>query len=323
VKNRAALVAQILVSIGLLTWLFHGLDRHALATLLLSLPIWFFAASLAVVLAGQVLYAWRWGRLLNASGIPLPNREILRHYFVAVFANNFMPGTIGGDVVKIYYVGREHGYRGVTASVIVDRVLGIGVLAAAGAVVGWLRPGIGPRFVAARLALTLVTGVAAVLLGVAMSGTGGLVRWIRPLGPRAVDMAGRLQRLRHSMAASLSRPIVFAQAAAVVVIYFIGLTLVYQWFIELNALPAPAFGALFLAVTAVAVLSNIPIAVNGLGVREQLHAWLLAPLGIPTEIAVAISLLLYGHLLVGSLFGLMGWLRAPGIPDDIAEQVGM
>jgi len=75
--------------------------------------------------------------------------------------------------------------------------------------------------------------------------------------------------------------------------------------------------------SAVAVLSNIPIAVNGLGVREQLHAWLLAPLGIPREIAVAISLLLYGHLLVGSLLGLMGWLRAPALPVDVAEQVGM
>jgi uncharacterized membrane protein YbhN (UPF0104 family) len=108
-----------------------------------------------------------------------------------------------------------------------------------------------------------------------------------------------------------------------VVAYFVGLTLVYMWFIELNALPPPSFGSLFLAVTAVAVLSNIPIAVNGLGVREQLHAWLLAPLGVPKEVAVAISLLLYGHLLVGSLFGLMGWLRAPALPDDIAEQVGV
>jgi uncharacterized protein (TIRG00374 family) len=323
VRNRAAVLAQGLVSIGLLAWLFRGLDRRALATLLLSLPVWFFAASLAVVLAGQVLYAWRWGRLLNAIGVPLPNREILRHYFVAIFANNFMPGTIGGDVTKIYYVGREHGYRRVTASVIVDRVLGVGLLAAAGAGVGWLRPGLGPRFAAARLALTVVTGVSAVLLGLAMSGTGGLVRRLTPLGPRAVALAGRLQRLRHSMAASLSRPVVFAQAAAVVVAYFVGLTLVYMWFIELNALPRPSFGSLFLAVTAVAVLSNIPIAVNGLGVREQLHAWLLAPLGIPAEIAVAISLLLYGHLLVGSLFGLMGWLRAPALPDDIAEQVGV
>jgi uncharacterized membrane protein YbhN (UPF0104 family) len=98
--------------------------------------------------------------------------------------------------------------------------------------------------------------------------------------------------------------------------------MVYMWFIELNALPRPAFGSLVLAVTALAVLSNIPIAVNGLGVREQLHAWLLAPLGVPRETAVAISLLLYGHLLVGSLFGLMGWLRSPALPDDVAEQMG-
>jgi len=44
--------------------------------------------------------------------------------------------------------------------------------------------------------------------------------------------------------------------------------------------------------------------------REQLHASLMAPLGIAPEIAVAISLLLYAHLVVASLIGLTFWLQA-------------
>jgi hypothetical protein len=64
-------------------------------------------------------------------------------------------------------------------------------------------------------------------------------------------------------------------------------------------------------VTATAVLSNIPISLNGLGLREQLHAALLAPLGIVPEVAVAISLLLYAHLIVMSVVGLVLWLRQP------------
>jgi hypothetical protein len=57
----------------------------------------------------------------------------------------------------------------------------------------------------------------------------------------------------------------------------------------------------------------VPISLNGLGLREQLHASLLAPLGIGLEAAVAISLLLYGHLVVISLIGLLFWLRQPSV----------
>jgi hypothetical protein len=41
-----------------------------------------------------------------------------------------------------------------------------------------------------------------------------------------------------------------------------------------------------------------------------LHASLLSPLGISPEVAVAISLLIYAHLLVASLIGLAFWLQA-------------
>jgi hypothetical protein len=68
------------------------------------------------------------------------------------------------------------------------------------------------------------------------------------------------------------------------------------------------------AVTTVSLLSNVPVSVNGLGIREQLHALLLQPLGFPREAAVAISLLLFAHALVSSLLGFFYWLRMPVVP---------
>jgi hypothetical protein len=65
------------------------------------------------------------------------------------------------------------------------------------------------------------------------------------------------------------------------------------------------------------------VALNGIGIREQLHVWLLASLGVPRTTAMAISLLLYGHSLIASLFGLVGWLRAPALPADFSDQVDL
>ena len=54
-RRVGLVVAQAAVSAALLAWLLRGLDLHALGRLLLTLPVWYYAASLAVVIGGQVL----------------------------------------------------------------------------------------------------------------------------------------------------------------------------------------------------------------------------------------------------------------------------
>ena len=184
-----------------------------------------------MVLAGQVAYAWRWRLLLQAAGVQVPFRHVVRQYFVGIFVNNFLPSTVGGDVAKVYYLGDRYGYRTVTASVAIDRALGVGVLAAlaasaladqsgrSGASDGGaarVRGGCG-----ARVGFLVLTRV----------GTGGLAARVTWLGNRAVGVAERLQRLRLDMAAPLGRPAIILQAAAVVVGYAVAMTAVYQRFV--------------------------------------------------------------------------------------------
>ena len=308
---RAAWVAaQALVTVALLGLLARSLDLDALRRLLTELPASFYFLSLAVVLAGQIAYAWRWRLLLTAAGVHAPFRLIVRQYFIGIFVNNFLPSTVGGDVAKVYYLGQAHGYRTVTASVAMDRVLGVGLLAALAAAALTVSPVSAARLTAAQLACVAVAVLALGFLVMTRVGTGGLATRVRWLGDRAVAIAERLQRLRLDMAAPLGRPAIILQAAAVVVGYAVAVTAVYQRFVVLQTGAAPPFLALFAVVTATVVLSNVPVSLNGLGLREQLHASLLAPLGIAPEIAVAISLLFYAHLVVASLIGLTFWLQS-------------
>jgi len=318
VRSRPWLAVQAIVTIVLLAVLLRRLDLDALWALFRGLPLWFYLLSLAVVLAGQVAYAWRWRLLLSAAGVPAPFSVVLRHYFVGIFVNNFLPSTVGGDVAKVYYLGRIHGYRVVTASVAIDRMLGVGLLALLAAGALWASPVEAPRLTAAAVASTFVAGAALLLLTITSFGTGGLPERVARLGARAVAAAGRLQRLRLDMAAPLASPAVIAKAALVVIGYAVAVTAIYLRFTQLQDANSPPALAMFAVVTATTVLSNVPISLNGLGLREQLHASLLAPLGIAPEIAVAISLLLYGHLLVASLVGLGFWLRAP-VPANVEE----
>ena len=323
-RKRLPLAIQSIVSIGLLVLLFRSLDLAALRQLYATMPVWFYLISLAVVLGGQALYAWRWRQVLAASGVPVTIGTAMQQYFIGIFLNNFFPSTVGGDMAKVYYLGRHHGFRPIAASIVLDRLLSIGLLAVLATAMYWIAPDPSPQFAVTRAIVTAIAACLILGLVLAARGTGGLPQRLERFGAFAVGLAERAQRFRYDMAAAARRPRIVVQSAAVVTTYFFVLTAIYRVFLSLNTDAHPAFLTLLTAVTTASLLSNIPISVNGLGLREQLHAILLQPLGVPREAAVAISLLTFAHLLVSSLLGLLFWLRLPAevksqIPDAESE----
>jgi len=203
--------------------------------------------------------------------------------------------------------------------VAIDRLLGVGLLALAATVALAGSPVSAPRLTAAQVACGAIAVAVTAMLAVTGVGTGGLAARVAWLGGRAVHIAARLQRLRLDMAAPLRHPAIVAKASVVVIGYALAVTALYMRFVALQHVASPSFLAMFAVVSAATVLSNVPISLNGLGLREQLHASLLAPLGLAPEVAVAMSLLLYAHLVVASLVGLVFWLREPRLPGRTAE----
>jgi uncharacterized protein (TIRG00374 family) len=318
----AGVAVQAVVTVALLAWLFHGLDLRAFGDLFARTPISYYLASLGVIFAGQVLYAWRWHQLLLASGVRIPVATAVRLHFIGIFASNFLPGTVGGDIVKVYYLGRNHGYRPVATSVLLDRVLGVGILAGIATAVLWTSPPIAARYVAARVAVTAIAVAVVAVLGVTLAGAGGLSDRLARFETRAAAIGARVKRFRQDVATVVRQPMVLLQAFAVVGGYFVAVAAVYRAFVELNTSAHPSFLTMVMVATTTSVLSNVPISLNGLGVREQLHVWLMEPLGVPKEAALALSLLLFAHLIVVSLWGLVLWLRSPSIrpaPDWQAQ----
>ena len=320
-RNRWMLV-QAVLSMGLLAFLLRSLDLAAFRTLFARLPLWFYLLSLLVVMGGQVVYAWRWRLLLAEAGVRVPFLLTVRQYFIGTFLNNFLPSTVGGDVGKVYFLGRDHGYRVVMASVVLDRMLGLAMLAMWATVALWLFQMPSPVLAAARLAVTGIAALLAAILIVTGTGTGGLAARVAWLGPRGVALAEHLQQFRIDMAVSLRSPLLMLQAALAVIVYALAAGAVYVVFIRIQTGTAPPLMMTTGVVMATAVLSNIPVSLNGLGLREQLHALLLAPLGVPREVAVAVSLLFFGHLLVSSLFGAGFWIQSRPLPGRPAAPLG-
>jgi uncharacterized protein (TIRG00374 family) len=89
----------------------------------------YFALAFTLCLAGVLQTFFRWGYLVRAIGLPFTVLDSLRLGFVGFFCNTFLPGSVGGDLIKAYYMAREHDRRTrAIATIIVDRIVGLWAL---------------------------------------------------------------------------------------------------------------------------------------------------------------------------------------------------
>lgn len=87
-----------------------------------------------LLLTVVVLGALRWRLLLRSSGAAVSLGDILRLTLIGNFFNFTVPGGVGGDLAKTYYVIRRDGIQSAAAisSVVVDRFVGTSVLVGIG-----------------------------------------------------------------------------------------------------------------------------------------------------------------------------------------------
>src|SRR6478609_4377673 len=89
-------------------------------------PFYFVLAFLAI----QITVAtsiWKWKMLIQSSEKKLRNDQVSptylgKLYYIGLFFNNFMPGSVGGDVVRIYYLGKKTHVATATTSVLFERI---------------------------------------------------------------------------------------------------------------------------------------------------------------------------------------------------------
>jgi len=126
IKKTGAIVLKIAVTVGFYVIIFLKVDVAQLLSQLRNTRISFFVAACFVYIAIQGLSAYRWYLLLRPLGLGTPYRKLLSYYFLGMFFNQFLPTSIGGDLMRVYYLNKEtRTLSGSTASVFLDRDLGM------------------------------------------------------------------------------------------------------------------------------------------------------------------------------------------------------
>src|SRR6266571_7416755 len=79
-----------------------------------------------IYLAGVLLTFVRWFILVRAQELPFTLSNAMRLGSIGLFFSTFLPGSVGGDIIKAAFIAREQSRRTVAvATVIIDRVIGL------------------------------------------------------------------------------------------------------------------------------------------------------------------------------------------------------
>ena len=299
-------VLQVAVTVGLLWWLFHDPQRRAVMGAALGMADWRWMV-LSVVAAGvcEFFGILRWQLFLRMLHIEVPLRETSRLFFIGAFFNQFLPGTTGGDVVRVIFLMRDHPENKAEGflSVAVDRLLAVLVLVIMGLLFAWMRAdwfahSFGVGYLMKWFAITLAIMAAALVASFVLTS-----RHLVALLPRKFPFRKQIVKLSKLWQLCLEN----RREALLGAIYTVPMLLAY---FAAFCFAAKAFTDkvtlwdMTSIMPLVTAISSLPISLNGIGVREALFEELLAELcGVPRGTGLLISI---AGMTVYLLWGLVG-----------------
>jgi len=291
---------RLLITAAILLYLLKDVDPGELASALLHIDPWWFAAALALVAIDRGVMVVRWVLLLRSAGVMLPLKSAVWVFLVSSFVGSFLPAGVGGDAARAYAVAARtaQGTEAV-ASVAIDRMLGLVAIVALGAIglAGWAQH----LSATMRWELTLVAAAVGVL-SVATLWTDQVVRVLVPGRHHAGRWASQLLRLGDAVGAYRQRRgtllLVFALSVAVQVVRVLqGYCLGRGMAVDVGL----SYYLVFMPVGLLLML--LPISISGFGLPQGVMVWMLEPVGVRHADAFALSTMIVLLGLLGNLPG--------------------
>ncbi len=324
-RKTLLVILKFLVS----AWLLYSVISKTGMEMVLSIlqginPLHLVSAALIYILSIYISTI-RWHLLLLGG---LDFRRLFSLYLIGSFFNNILPGIIGGDAVKAYYLSKElrvtkgsnetvthlsaTGSNGAEAqkcwsaevpyppltiaiaSVFMDRYIGFTALMFVGLTAlpfgyGYLR-GSYIEWVLPLVVFLFIIG-SLLVFGLRIGRGFSLLSGF-------YDYFSMYRRQKTAILKTFFISII-VQITGVFAVYTISLGL------DINTPLLP----LFMFIPIISAISTIPISISGIGVREASFVLLFGFLGIGPAQATAISLSWFLSVALGSLLGLWEYLR--------------
>ncbi len=255
--------------------------------------------AIGLYLLGQVVCAYKWKVIAGVAGFRNGFRKYIEYYFIGMFFNLFLPTTVGGDVVKCYYLSSDDS-RGRSApaiyTVLVERFTGLAVLIWILSVAVFLPEG---RSTPPLVKVSLLVASVLVILVAPFVPVLSMTFFKRFSWARTMLRDIRIYWQNPPMiAAALFWSLVFH-------LLFIAVHIIIGKAVGIDVPP----GYYFIVYPAATLAGFIPLALNGIGPREGAYIYLFSLINIKQSGALAFGILWLGVMICGNLVGALFYVR--------------
>ena len=300
IRNWILWIIKLCVTIGLGWFLFAHADWSTIGVALAKTPPGVILGVFIIMLLNVTLSAYKWQMMLKLHGVHFSFSKLHRYYFTAVFFNNFLPTSIGGDGYRIYKTfGNPRSNSSSVIAVVMERLTGIIALLAIGYVCSFIvfhahgdeLSGTLITLGTAGIAMTIV----AALFFIFLQGYQRLKRWKSK--PRLLQIV-----LEHGMD-YLRQPAASAYVMLISFYFHVQNSMTYYLLLRYGAGVDISIPEVFVVLTLVTLVGVLPISINGLGVVDTTFVVLLAIYGVDNDSALAVMLIGRMLLIPVSLIG--------------------
>ncbi|MBI5669324.1 MAG: flippase-like domain-containing protein [Chloroflexi bacterium] len=244
----------------------------------------------------------KWQLLLRSQGDEVSFWFLFRLYYVGYFFNNFLPSTVGGDVVRVYELGnRTRDPAGALASVFMERLTGFVVLLLL-AILALLGNLTLIQDTALTLAVLAVVVMFAGVLWVIFDRR--LLDWMERVLPSSLlkKYTAKFRKFQTSLYAYKDRRRVLAVAFAWSVLYHV-LSILNVYVCARAFYPATPLLGIAIIAPILSVVGMLPFSFNGVGVQEWAFVLLFQWLGLPPSVGLSAIFLIRAKTLIIVLLG--------------------
>ena len=296
------IILRALISLSFIALLFYlmrdDIPRIALALKNIHRPL--FIISVGIAILTNVIVARRLQLIFGASDIFMKFSDAFNLTFVGFFFNNFLPTSVGGDIVKALCASRVTGQavKSVT-SILMDRIFGLFSFV--------LIPSLSLLFILRQITNPIVPSLVYSFLALSLfffillfnRGAARRFQFIEEM-LKTFHLAEKTRKIYDSLHNFKNHKGVMLQA---ILLSFLaqglGIFVMYLVVISLGAQTRLIY--FYLIIPVVQLLSMLP-SLNGLGIREGAFVYFLSPY-IGKETAAALGILWLGVLLLMSVIG--------------------
>jgi len=329
-KKYITTILRILVAAGALYLVLRGQNWSELYKALKQLNLLVLTCSVLLFYLANLVIAYRWYRLLIAQGIDLNLLPTVKIHFLGMFYNNVMLSSVGGDLLRAWYI-THHTHKRLEAafSVLFDRLIGLGSLILMALGFYWLFPlKDTTQKIKFKMGFNLIELLSEnksfILVVVAILIVLVVGVFLYPLTRKKIykayrAIADRMHKVLDAIKLYCRKPVTMFFS---VILTFIAqsLSIIGCWFIgETMGIPVP-FKYYFVFFPVGWVVSALPISIGGIGVTEGALVMMfrLIP-DVTLEQALILAICWRIIYLLGGLPGIVIHLCGAHLPADKGE----